>query len=81
MSRNSPCSPERPLDSGSRPAAAPAWLAYATFLAMLALIAWVLTTQAPEGHCADHGYFLNNPPHFADAPPLACAGKRRYGPL
>ena len=49
--------------------------------AMLALIAWALATSAPEEHCTDHGYFLNNPHHFVDAPPLACAGKRRYGPL
>jgi hypothetical protein len=79
MSRYRPRSLEASCDSGSRPA--PAWLAYAMLAAMLALIAWALATPAPEARCADHGYFLNNPPHFADAPPLACAGKRRYGPL
>lgn len=81
MSRNRPRSPERPFDPGNRPAPAPAWPAGAILVAMLALIAWGLTTQAPKRHCADHGYFLDNPPHFVDTPPLACAGKRRYGPL
>jgi hypothetical protein len=77
MSRDSPRRPEQPVDSGKRPA----WLAYAMLVAMLALIAWALTTQAPNEQCTNHGYFLNNPHHFVDAPPLACAGKRRYGPL
>lgn len=82
MSRISPSTEnEQPFDSGLRPGSTSAWLGYAVLAAMLALIGWALTTQAPEEHCADHGYFLNNPPHFVDTPPLACAGKRRYGPL